>query len=419
MNNENNNMNNSLNNEIDNIGVDSFFNPQIDNDTNGIISNGTMNNSNTVMNSNVNNGIPSPNISNNNQMNNNVNTVFPNANIMTNNNGSSEPSSDGINAFNNVPINSTISSINDNQNFNTQPMNTNSSINTFNTQQSVNMPKMDFNNTSNSTNFTQSSNNVESNANGIGISNLNNQMVHPQVNTANSIPNNNVNTNIPKKKGNKALIIILIISIVVAIASAVVAYLIVTNNSSKTENDYENNSNNIISNTTNTTQTDPDNTNTIENEGFIYTKKAGYEYEVDEGALYVYGSNSMFQFFVIPTSFDNVFNKTDEIEQVMTSYGYTFTNKNTTAYDGKNALTYEISNADINALYIVYAAPDANYSVQVIAIDKNSTFNYNLVTEAMSLTNDLKNSQNVTLDKSSDEFNVPKIGDKLISKIKE
>jgi len=413
MNNENNNMNNNLNNEIDNIGVDSFFNPQINNDPN---------NTNIGMNNNVNNSInssvPNPNMSNNNQMNNSINTVFPNTNM----NDNSGVVTEGINP-NNTGIDSTIANNDINQSVNNNQMNNSidTGINTFNNQQNVNMPKIDFgnidnnvsNNVSNSMNATQPINNVESNTN-----NLNNQSVEPQLNTINNAPNNNINTNVPKKS-NKSLVIVLIVSIVVALASAVVAYLIVTNNKSKTENDYENNSNNVISNTTDTTQTVSDNTNTIENDGFIYTKKAGYEYEVDEGALYVYGSNSMFQFIVIPTSLDEVFNRTSELEQVMTNYGYTFTNKNTTAYDGKNVLTYEISNGDINALYIVYAAPDANYSVQVIAIDKNSTFNYNLVTEAMSLTNDLENSGNSTLDKNSNDFNVPKISDKLINKINE
>ncbi len=413
MNNENNNMNNNLNNGIDNIGVDSFFNPQINNDPNN--TNIGMNNN---LNNSINSSVPNPNMSNNNQMNNSINTVFPNTNM----NDNSGVVTEGINP-NNTGIDSTIANNDINQSVNNNQMNNSidTGINTFNNQQNVNMPKIDFgnidnnvsNNVSNSMNVTQPINNVESNTN-----NLNNQSVEPRLNTINSAPNNNINTNVPKKS-NKSLVIVLIVSIVVAIASAVVAYLIVTNNKSKTENDYENNSNNVISNTTDTTQTVSDNTNTIENDGFIYTKKAGYEYEVDEGALYVYGSNSMFQFIVIPTSLDEVFNRTSELEQVMTNYGYTFTNKNTTAYDGKNVLTYEISNGDINALYIVYAAPDANYSVQVIAIDKNSTFNYNLVTEAMSLTNDLENSGNSTLDKTSNDFNVPKISDKLINKINE
>ena len=418
MNNENNNMNNNLNNGIDNIGVDSFFNPQIGNDTNSGISNSMVNNTGTGINNGINSSIPNTDIDNHNQTNTSINTVFPNTSISDNNVGVTEE----VN-FNNAGINKDAVNTNNyqtisNSSINSQTMNnTNAGINTFNNQQNVNMPKIDFgnidNNVSNSMNATQPINNVESNTN-----NLNNQSVEPQLNTINSAPNNSINTNVPKKS-NKSLVIVLIVSIVVALASAVVAYLIVTNNKSKTENDYENNSNNVISNTTDTTQTVSDNTNTIENDGFIYTKKAGYEYEVDEGALYVYGSNSMFQFIVIPTSLDEVFNRTSELEQVMTNYGYTFTNKNTTAYDGKNVLTYEISNGDINALYIVYAAPDANYSVQVIAIDKNSTFNYNLVTEAMSLTNDLENSGNSTLDKTSNDFNVPKISDKLINKINE
>ena len=252
---------------------------------------------------------------------------------------------------------------------------------------------------------------------------INNIQPQSQLNTINEV-NRNMGVNsqpIPnsvKKKSNKGLIIVFIIVIVIALASAVVTYFVILNKDSKTENDYETNSD-ITNNTNNTTATttSTDNSNTIEQDGFVFNKKSGYEYDNDSGNLYIYGSNSAFQVSILPYTFDTIFNKSNEIEDSMDSYGYTFNNKKTTAYDGKNVLSYEISYEGNNVLYVVYAAPDANYSVQLVAVSKDNTFNYNLITESFNLTNDIKKSGTTTYAKTDSSITFSSIGDKLFSDI--
>ena len=51
------------------------------------------------------------------------------------------------------------------------------------------------------------------------------------------------------------------------------------------------------------------------------------------------------------------------------------------------------------------------------AVSKDNTFNYNLVTEAFNLTDDLKSNGTTTYAKSSDNVSVPSIGDKLTSSL--
>lgn len=68
-------------------------------------------------------------------------------------------------------------------------------------------------------------------------------------------------------------------------------------------------------------------------------------------------------------------------------------------------------------LYVVYAAPDANYSVQLVAVSKDNTFNYNLITESFNLTNDIKKSGTTTYAKTDSSITFSSIGDKLFSDI--
>ena len=262
-------------------------------------------------------------------------------------------------------------------------------------------------------------NSITSDANINGINNN----IQSQVNTVNTInPNMSMNNqtinNTAKKKSNKGLIIVFIIVIVIAIASAVVAYILITNSDSKTENDYESNNgtNNTTTNTTSNT-TSTESSNTIEQDGFIFNKKSGYEYDNNSGILYIYGSNSAFQVSIFPYSFDIVSSKSTEIEDLMASYGYTLSNKKTTSYDGKNVLSYEISYEGKNVLYVVYSAPDTNYSVQLLAVSNDNTFNYNLITESFNLINDIKQSGTTTYAKTEDNIPFSSIGDNLFSDI--
>ena len=133
----------------------------------------------------------------------------------------------------------------------------------------------------------------------------------------------------------------------------------------------------------------------------------------------VYNNSSAFQFDVLPASFDLVYSKSNEIEAAVQEQGYLFTNKKTNAYDGRNVLSYEVTNDGVNALYIIFSAPDTNYSVMTYAVSKDNTFNYNLVTEAFNLTDALKSNGTTSYAKSNDTLNVPSIGDKLTSILNE
>ena len=82
-------------------------------------------------------------------------------------------------------------------------------------------------------------------------------------------------------------------------------------------------------------------------------------------------------------------------------------------------MSYEVTNDGVNALYIIFSAPDTNYSVMTYAVSKDNTFNYNLVTEAFNLTDDLKSNGTTSYAKSNDTLNVPSIGNKLTSILNE
>lgn len=443
-----NNENNNLNNDINNIGIDNFFDPNI-------------NNNSIDNNQSVNNVVPNNNIGINNTdnaqyVNDSVNTVLSNNDDSINNANIVTPSiTNGVNSMDVTsqtefinPSDNMFDNVNHSINSVNEPIQTNTPnsmvYNSIDTSMS-NMMSSNFDNNNNvnneiinmSSNIPDTNSNLNSNMNNAmpngmnnstfvnnsfvpnnNIDGVNSNNIQPQVNTINTInPNMSMKSqplnNTAKKKSNRVLIIVLIIVIVLAIASAVFAYLFIINKDSKTENDYE--STNGTNNTTNTTvtTTSTDNSNTIEQDGFVFNKKTGYEYDNDYGILYIYGSNSAFQVSILPYKFETIFAKSTEIEETMTNYGYAFNNKKTTAYDGKNVLSYEVAYEDNNVLYVVYAAPDANYSIQLVAVSRDNTFNYNLITESFNLTNDIKKTGTTTYAKTDDNIIFSSIGDNL------
>ena len=232
----------------------------------------------------------------------------------------------------------------------------------------------------------------------------------------NNVPPQNIT--IVNKKSNKGLIIVLVIVMILAIAAAIGTYFLVIKKDSKTNNEYEN----PTSGTTDTSTTTGTNTGTgtstdektIENDGLIYTKKSGYNYQVDDGLLYAYNNSSAFQFSAFPVSYDMLIGQLSELEEMLTSEGCTFTNKKETVYSGKKVTSYEVLYDGKNVLYFMYPLDD-EYSMVVIAYDNSNSIKYNLISEAISLTSDVKKSDSSTSFKNKDASAFSSISDNLFN----
>ena len=284
-----------------------------------------------------------------------------------------------------------------------------------NVSQNENVDNVITNGMSNSNMFTN--NNVNGNFNSFNNSPSNQNIVTPNVNNNvqsqnfNQQPQNNQSINYPKKKSNKALIIILIIVLVIAIASAAVALILVMNNK-KTNNDFESNVNNQPTTTTTTTTSTESN---IDYNGFIFNKRDGYTYTIEDEGLVIMGDTSAFEVLITKVPYSTALTQTAELEQMMDSYGYIYGNKKISTYDGINALSYEITYSNANMLYIICPTSDSNYIFEIAALNSTNTFDYNLINEAISLTSDATNSNASTYAKSDSTIGQLQINDSMLN----
>lgn len=434
MNNENNNLNNENNSDV---SVDNFFNPQTEENENNIslsqetnmglsndVSN-SMTNDNLASNTELNTSMPSVDTevnsdfgtaaSNNSGVNTEMNDVGMNAqqDVMPNNTGFNT----SVNMPNNIGVSDTNNSIDNLNNAN--------SYTSPDLQRSINVEQPNIKNDV-SSNVPQADTNIDMNSS---------IPVNPTINieqpTANPEPMNNLNNmadqnqsvgtpsniTVVNKKSNKGLIIVLIVVIILAVASAIGAYFLILNKDSNTKNDFETNNNPTNTNPSGTstadTTSDKTSSDTIENDGFIYTKKSGYNYEIESGVLYAYSNSSAFQFIVMPAKYENIVTQTNVIEDVMTESGVTLINKKESSYGGTKALSYEALYEGHNVLYFVYPINNTNYSMQVLAFNRANTISYDLITEAMKLTEDIKKSGSSTYSKKNSDLNVATINDNL------
>ena len=67
----------------------------------------------------------------------------------------------------------------------------------------------------------------------------------------------------------------------------------------------------------------------------------------------------------------------------------------------------------MNVLYFIYTTTDSNYVFEVFGGSSSNTFDYNLINEAISLTNGAKKSGATTYAKSDSKIGQIKIGDSL------
>ena len=434
MNNENNNLNNENNSDV---SVDNFFDPQTEENESNIPL-GQENNmgfSNDVPTSMTNDNL-SPNTELNTSMqtgdtevNNDFNSVASNnsgVNTEMNDVGMNAqqdvmPNNNGINTSFNVPNNFDVSDTNNS----IDNLNSSNSDNTSDLQRSINVEQPNIKNDVSSS-VPQADTNIDMNSS-IPV----NPTINMEQPTANPEPMNNLNNmsgqnqnvgtpsniTVVNKKSNKGLIIVLVVVIILAVASAIGAYFLIINKDSNTKNDFETNNNPTNTNPSGTstadTTSDKTSSDTIENDGFIYTKKSGYNYEIESGVLYAYSNSSAFQFIVMPAKYENIVTQTNVIEDVMTESGVALSNKKESSYDGIKALSYEALYEGHNVLYFVYPINNTNYSMQVLAFNKANTINYDLITEAMKLTEDIKKSGSSTYSKKNSDLNVATINDNL------
>ena len=427
MNNENNNLNNENNNEV---SVDNFFNPQegetvnnnpleqgINTPQNNDVASGGVND-NLTANAEVNSQIPvmdtntqmNDEIINNDSMSGSVEM----ANTGMNNQQAEIPSTNDFVVPNNFGVNDINNGIDTMNGANNNPDDLQKSINVeqpnIKNDISASTPGTDTNIDMNGSTPVNATINVEQPS--VNPEPMNNMGMPDQ----NNVPPQNIT--IVNKKSNKGLIIVLVIVMILAIAAAIGTYFLVIKKDSKTNNEYEN----PTSGTTDTSTTTGTNTGTgtstdektIENDGLIYTKKSGYNYQVDDGLLYAYNNSSAFQFSAFPVSYDMLIGQLSELEEMLTSEGCTFTNKKETVYSGKKVTSYEVLYDGKNVLYFMYPLDD-EYSMVVIAYDNSNSIKYNLISEAISLTSDVKKSDSSTSFKNKDASAFSSISDNLFN----
>ena len=425
MNNENNNLNNENNNEV---SVDNFFNPQEGETVNN---NPLEQGINTSLNSDVASGVVNDNLTANAEVNSQIPVVDTNTQMndeIINNdsmNGSVEMPTTGMNdqqaevpstndfvVPNNFGVNDINNGIDTMNGANNNPDDLQKSIN-------VEQPNIK-NDISASTSGTDTNIDMNGSTPVNATINVEQPSVNPEpmnnmgVQDQNTVPPQNIT--IVNKKSNKGLIIVLIIVMILAIAAAIGTYFLVIKKDSKTNNEYEN----PTSGTTDTSTTTGTSTGTgtstdektIENDGLIYTKKSGYNYQIENGILYAYNDSSAFQFSALPVSYDMLIGQLGALEETLTSQGYTFVNKKETVYSGKKVTSYEVLYDGKNVLYFMYPLYD-EYSMVVIAYDKSNSIKYDLISEAIKLTSDVKKSDTATYAKSSDDVKFSDISGKL------
>lgn len=445
MNDENNNLNNENNNEV---SVDNFFDPQ-EGET---LNNTPLDQENsTGLSDNVSNSEVSDNLTSNTELNppmpsmdigtqtsdeivdNGIgDEVSNNTDIVSNDNMNDNTEMTGVDGNNQQDIMPNTNEVSTNFNgpsdfsFSDADINANNGVDDLNDnpsdlQKSINVEQPNIkNDISSSTPGTETNIDMNGSTPVNATINVEQPSVNPEpmnnigVQDQNTVPPQNIT--IVNKKSNKGLIIVLIIVMILAIAAAIGTYFLVIKKNSKTNNEYEN----PTSGTTDTSTTTGTNTGTgtstdektIENDGLIYTKKSGYNYQVDDGLLYAYNNSSAFQISAFPVSYDTLIGQLGELEEMLTNEGCTFTNKKETVYSGKKVTSYEVLYDGKNALYFMYPLED-NYSMVVIAYDKSNSIKYNLVNEAINLTSDVKKSDASTSFKNNDASTFSSISDSL------
>lgn len=204
--------------------------------------------------------------------------------------------------------------------------------------------------------------------------------------------------------------IILIVSISLAIIAIVVAIVLINKNNSKTVNDFESSS----GGDSGISQTE----DTIEYNGFVFNKKPGYLYEMDEsvGELVIYNSEYGIQINFLPYSFSTVTSNQKNYELSLSNFGYNPTNMKVSNYSGQDALSLELKIEDKNVLFFIYQLNIGNYCARIYLYSKNNQINYNLISEAINLTSDVTKSSTFAVSNDDENISMSKISDTFLTK---
>lgn len=202
---------------------------------------------------------------------------------------------------------------------------------------------------------------------------------------------NNYNGNLKPKKNNKMLFIILgVVALIVIVVVALIVTLNGNNLKGNTINDYENGG---TADNDNNNQQEANNDydeNLIAFKGFSIPKQIGYEYEIDATSGLLIG-NSKFATIVqvIYGTLDIVKSAKDNLVVEYTDAGMNPTNVKVSNYDGKEALTMEITAEGQNALFYAIDA-GSNYSFIGLAMNPTFTIDYNDIQTSVSLLSNAK-----------------------------
>lgn len=229
--------------------------------------------------------------------------------------------------------------------------------------------------------------------------NLNNQQTIP--NNMSSVQNMNMDTsnfgpqpnetNNNKSNKNKIIVISLCAILLIVVIGGVSFFLINKdkNNNSNNVNEYEEN------NEINTSKDDDDepevgntsNSNTINYNGFKFTKVSEYEYEEESGALIVHDNNTAIFINVTKVSFESVKMNYTQLSSILSQQGFTTGIIKVETYNGVEVITCEISDNENNYIYYVISSPDEEFIYEGLVYNRSSFINYNDINEMIEITN--------------------------------
>jgi len=217
---------------------------------------------------------------------------------------------------------------------------------------------------------------------------MNNQNINPGMPNLGAQP-----TDANNNKKNDKLKFILIgvcVALVVAVIGGINFYQNSkeVNDDNKTVNEYEEDNNKNEDQDDDVDVNTTTNSNSISYNGFKFNKVSGYEYEEDNGTLIVNDKDTAVLINVTKVSFDNVKMNYNQLSTILSQQGFTTGAAKISDYDGKEVITCEISDGEINYIYYLISSPDEDFIYEGLVFNSSSFINYSDINEMINITSD-------------------------------
>ena len=203
----------------------------------------------------------------------------------------------------------------------------------------------------------------------------------------------------PPKKSNKKMIIIAIVIVILVVVAVVVAFLLSPKDKKKHDpvQEYEesNMNSNSLSNS-NTNSNTPVSSNTQTYNGFEFTKLSGYNYYVEDNALYIENSREKYSISTVSANMEDVLPQYANLQPTFESQGFTVSNLTTATYRGRQLITCHLSKDGVNYMYYAMQSPSNFYMFEGLMANSSNTFDTSMYNTIADIVNSSKLQGNST-----------------------